>query len=255
MNWLSYGGGVNSTALAVLLASGKLPEYLPFRVLFADTYDEESHTYRYINDVFRPWCELHGIVFESVAPAESVLSRWQRLKVTGSRIIRSCTDEAKIKPQQRHRAIHGGPDDVILIGIHADEHHRAKRGKDDKGLRMAYPLVELGLGQEDCRRIIAEAGLPVPGKSGCWHCPFKKVGQVIHLALADPCRFRQIIDLEAAATERHGLDPSTGGPRCQWNKTPAAAYLARARRGSNPGELFENFTDEDDERPCGCMDG
>ncbi len=30
--WLSYGFGVNSTALAILLVSGKLPQYEPWRV-------------------------------------------------------------------------------------------------------------------------------------------------------------------------------------------------------------------------------
>lgn len=39
-SWLSYGGGVNSTAPAILLALGKLPQHREFRVVFADTGDE-----------------------------------------------------------------------------------------------------------------------------------------------------------------------------------------------------------------------
>ena len=91
--WLSYGGGVNSTALAVLLVRGQLPQYMPWRIVFSDTGEEKLETYSYIRDSFEPWLARHGKTLEVVRPSESVLARWERLKVTGSRIIRSCTVE------------------------------------------------------------------------------------------------------------------------------------------------------------------
>lgn len=251
--WLSYGGGVNSTALAVLWADGRLPWCDPLRIIFADTGDEEEHTYSYIRDVFTPWLLKRGMVLETVRPKETVLGRWKRNGVTGSRLIRSCTDHAKILPMQSYRLEHGNPGDVILIGIHADESHRAKKDCDDKGFAIRYPLVELGMGQSGCIETIKAAGLPLPGKSGCWHCPFKRVPDVLELAKNDPCRFGQIVELERVATEKHGPDPATGGSRCQWNKKPAVWYAERANRGWNDGELFA--FDREDERPCGCMDG
>ena len=93
--WLSYGGGVNSTALAVLLCEGKLPQYTPWRVMWSDTHDEEDHTYRYIETVFVPYLAHFGKQLETVRPDEGVIERWERLSVTGSRIIRSCTTKLK----------------------------------------------------------------------------------------------------------------------------------------------------------------
>lgn len=117
MYWLIYGGGVNSTALAILMVRGKLPQYEPWRTVFSDTGEERSETYSYIRDHFEPWLAKHGKTLEVVRPEETILERWERLKVTGSRLLRACTVEGKIKPIERHVAANGGG--VQLIGIDA----------------------------------------------------------------------------------------------------------------------------------------
>jgi 3'-phosphoadenosine 5'-phosphosulfate sulfotransferase (PAPS reductase)/FAD synthetase len=120
--WLSYGGGVNSTALAVLMLRGAFPQYVPWRILFADTGDERPETYEYIREHFIPYLQLHGKELEICYPTETVLDRWERLRVTGSRIIRACTENGKIVPMSRYRAEHG--DGPVLLGIDASESHR-----------------------------------------------------------------------------------------------------------------------------------
>lgn len=122
--WLSYGGGVNSTALVILLVRGKLPQYQPWRIIMADTGDEKERTYAYVRDVFSPWLEQHGKTLEIAKPKETVLGRWQRLNVTGSRIIRACSIEGKIKPIEKHIAENGGS-----LG------HRHRRGGSASGQR------------------------------------------------------------------------------------------------------------------------
>lgn len=240
--WLSYGGGVNSTALAILLAHGRLPQYEPWRIVMADTGDERPETYAYIETVFGPWLERHGRRIEVVRAKETVLQRWQRIRVTGSRIIRTCSEEAKIKPIEKYIAEH-----VVLgqlIGIDADQPHRAKErpGK-------FYPLVEQGIDRDGCVEIIREGGLPIPIKSGCWHCPFMRVGQVIELAKTDPCRLAQIEKLEELATATHGPNPMTGGMRTQWGDHPVSYWRERAAQG-------HFFIDEKDStEPCECYDG
>ena len=124
--WLSYGGGVNSTALAVLLVQGKLPQYEPWRLVMADTGDEKDRTYQYVKEVFEPYLAKHGKTLEIAKPKETVLGRWQRIYVTGSRIIRACSIEGKIKPIERHVEAHGGKLGQ-LIGIDAGEAHRKRR--------------------------------------------------------------------------------------------------------------------------------
>jgi hypothetical protein len=236
--WLSYGGGVNSTALAILLVTGALPQYEPFDVIFADTGEEETHTYLYIKEHFEPWLRGGGHDLVIVRPKESVLERWERLHVTGSRLIRACTVEGKINPIRDYIKANGGGES--LIGIDAGEAHRS-----DGKIR---PLVDLDIDREECIDIIKDAGLPVPGKSGCWCCPFKRVSDVLMLVSTDPCRAYRIERLEHAATEMHGLD-SNGNPRTQWSDKPVAYWMERARQGDMFYEVVTPGV------PCECYDG
>lgn len=240
MYWLSYGGGVNSTALAILLVRGDLPQYEPWRIVFSDTGEEKPETYAYIENHFAPWLERHGKTLETVGPTESVLARWERLKVTGSRLLRGCTVEGKINPIKRHIEAAGGG--IQLIGIDAGEAHRMPD--------RVRPLVDLNVDRDGCEEIIALAGLPSPGKSGCWCCPFLRVGDIIDLAKNDPCRFERIARLEDIATATHGPQPS-GQPRSQWGDRPASYWRQRASQG----DLFDGPTLRDADPHCGCYDG
>ncbi len=235
--WLSYGGGVNSTALAVLLVLGKLPQYQPFRMVWADTGDEKDETYTYITDHFLPWLDLHGHALDIVRPKETPLQRWERLCVTGSRILRTCTVEGKIKPIETHVAANGGG--ISLIGIDAGEAHRAKE-RDGK----VYPLVDLDIDRDGCEEIIRDAGLAVPIKSGCWHCPFSRVSDVISLAQNQPCKFERIARLEESVVARHGREGFF-----QWRDKPTGYWRQRASQK-------DLFIERDDMMPpCGCYDG
>lgn len=237
-HWLSYGGGVNSTALAIALVDGMVPGVDRWRIVFADTKDEKDETYEYVDCVFRPWLRAYGHVLETVCAPEGVIERWERLSVTGSRLIRSCSVESKINPIKRYIAAMGDAADVQLLGIHAGESHRAT---ERTGIR--YPLVELDWGQEECLDAIKAAELPIPVKSGCWHCPFARRSEVIALSVSAPCKFERIVKLEDAANAKHGPQPD-GTPRMQWSKP------ARQIRGG--GALFEDAAKD---LPCGCWDG
>ena len=241
MFWLSYGGGVNSTALAILMVRGKLPQYDPWRILFSDTGEEKPETYAYIRDHFEPWLAMHGKTLEKVRPKESVLARWERLKVTGSRLVRTCSVEGKIRPQERYRKAEGGG--IALLGIDASEAHRMPN--------EVRPLVDLNIDRDECDLIIAAEGLPNPGKSGCWMCPFMRVGEIVKLAKLNPCGFERIERLEAVATETHGTDPN-GQARTQWGDKPASYWRDRAKQGDL---LYDGNRLSDDAPHCGCYDG
>lgn len=63
----------------------------------------------------------------------------------------------------------------------------------------AYPLRWWGWTREDCQRVIAEAGLPVPPKSSCYFCPAMKAWEIRDLAETDPDLLLRAIALEDRA--------------------------------------------------------
>lgn len=256
--WLSYGGGVNSTALAVLLCEGKLPQYEPFKLIFSDTGNEKDETYAYIRDVFEPYIAKHGHSLIRVRPALSVLEYWQSYSMVGSRVIRSCTDKAKIKPIGAYLDAHASPDDASVIGIDAGEPHRAKQHPKDTRPKV-FPLVELDVDRVGCEAIIRAAGLPVPPKSGCWMCPFMRVSEVRALYHEQPERFAAIGRLEQRSLEAHPIpehDLAAGKVRAQWGDRPVSEWIARFKAEDAQGKLFTMAGDRAfDEIPCGCFDG
>lgn len=248
--WLSYGGGVNSTALAVLLATGKLPQYMPCRFLWSDVQDEKEETYAYIFQTFMPWLRERGHTLEVVRPQEGVLERCERLEVVNQRMIRRCTAEAKVKPIMAHLCAHAQPGDIQLIGIDAGEPHRAKPAYPSDPFEKRFPLIELGLDRDGCERVIADAGLPVPPKSGCWHCPFARVSEILELARTDPCKVERIARLEERSNEVHPVEPGQP-PRSNWGRKTAREWLERARGGP----MFAERMEDDEDLPCQCYDG
>lgn len=251
MHWLSYGGGVNSTALAILVCEGALPWAVPCRFVWADTGDEKDETYSYIEHVFRPYLACHGQELETVRDRESVLERWERLAVVGSRILRTCTSHAKIRPIEALKRASGSLGGVQLIGIDAAESHRARPSQPGDPYLKRYPLVELGIDRRGCAAIVRNAGLCLPVKSGCWHCPFMRKREVLDLAQNRPDRFQRIIDLEEASLLIHPIEP--GKVRAQWGERPATEWLKIARQEQRQGAF--DLGSDPEEMPCGCYDG
>jgi hypothetical protein len=68
--------------------------------------------------------------------------------------------------------------------------------------RLSYPLVDLHLSVADCKRLVAEAGLPEPPKSSCWFCPMHDLKAWASLRLHRPDLFQASVDLEQLLFER-----------------------------------------------------
>lgn len=249
MKWLSYGAGVNSTALAILLCEMKLTNpdwYEPWEIIFADTGCEKQETYKYIENVFKSYLNKHNRELIIVKPTETVLERWQRLRVVGSRLHRACTREAKINPIRKYIAWYGNiSKDIQLVGIDAEESHRVKEHP-----RTCYPLVDENIDRDGCIQIIKDAGLCVPEKSGCWFCPFMRVSEIINLAQNYPDKFQKIVELEKAEAEAR---PDVETRFYQWGDKPATYWFERAKAKDKQME----FSEIKDYRviPCECYDG
>jgi hypothetical protein len=184
---LSYGGGVNSTAIIALAKLGELP--MPDYIVFSDTGAEYPHTYKYIEHL-----ESEGIriIYLTGGTKDMTLIEWcQKKGFIPSRMNRWCTDYWKITPLRKF-GLSFGDDYKMIIGIDAGESHRAKR----RFKANYFPLVEMGIDRNGCKEIIRKAGLGVPQKSGCFICPYQRKRQWIELKKHHPELWEIAIDLE-----------------------------------------------------------
>jgi 3'-phosphoadenosine 5'-phosphosulfate sulfotransferase (PAPS reductase)/FAD synthetase len=209
---ISYGGGVQSTAMLILAATGRIDAGV---ALFANTGDDSEHpaTLRYVREIAAPYADAHGIELVEIAhPTETLLQRALGLRRNfplpmfgegGMPMSRGCTSEFKIRvidaELKRRGATRDNPADV-MIGISVDEIQRAKTngGIDPRQPRQRrwYPLLDLGLRRTDCTHIIEAAGLPVPGKSACFFCPFHSKEAWRRLRVETPELFDKSVAIE-----------------------------------------------------------
>lgn len=225
---LSYGGGVQSTALLVLAATGRLAVDA---ALFANVGDDSEHpaTLRYVREVAIPWAADHGVsvhVLDRVKRDGTTETLLGRLTRPGSRSLpipvrmsngapgtRSCTADFKIRVIGKWLKQHGATAEnpaTVSIGISVDEIERANTRRVEPHERIAYPLLDLGMRRVDCARLIADAGLPVPPKSSCWFCPFHRPTTWTAMRIETPELFDKACELEDLLNERRedlGKDP------------------------------------------------
>jgi len=189
-NPVSYGGGVNSTALVILL----IRQGWRGPILFADTGAEGEGTYAFLN-LFGEWLSSYGMTITRIG--EEYRENHYRIDLVRAMetyrqipLIRArwCTTAYKIDPIKRWCAKNGYDFDCLMVGIAFDESHRQPE--------KIRPLVDWRITRSDCARIIRDAGLPVPPKSGCWCCPFQSVTQWRMLWEKHPERFFWLAWLE-----------------------------------------------------------
>ncbi|GIJ29506.1 hypothetical protein Vqi01_46680 [Micromonospora qiuiae] len=142
---VAFGGGVQSTALLVLAATGKInfPTFL-----FANTGrdSEDPATLEYLQRCAKPYAAAHGIELHELHRTRrdgTVEILWGRLTREGSRSLpipvrmsngapgtRSCTADFKIKVIEKWLKQHGASRDrpaTVGIGISLDEIERVNR--------------------------------------------------------------------------------------------------------------------------------
>jgi hypothetical protein len=223
---VSYGGGVQSTSLLVLAATGRI-DFPLFLMANVGDDSEDPRTLDYVRDVAAPYAADHGIelaVLDRVKRDGTVETLMGRLMREDSRSLpipirmsngapgtRSCTSDFKIKVIARELKRRGASKDnpaTIGIGISLDEIHRANARKVSPWERVVYPLVGIGeetglhMRRDDCARVIREGGLPVPPKSACFFCPFHKASTWSDLARERPDLFDRAADLEETLNRR-----------------------------------------------------
>lgn len=212
---VSFGGGVNSTALLIGLHIRKEP---PFAILFSDTGGEKPGTYAHI-EAMQHWLQKHEfppitVVKQKLTLEDDCLNR-ETLpgKAFG---FGSCSDRFKIQPQKTWLRDNKVENAMWLVGIHAGERHRAERTLNQRS-DVRFPLIEWDWGQDECEAAIKNAGLCVPVKSACFFCPAMKKREVLQLAKDHPELFERAVEMERAAKEAGTLQTVKGlGRHWSW---------------------------------------
>lgn len=170
---LSYGGGVQTIAMCVLVAQGKLPR--PDAVIAADTKREMPTTWAYAREYAAPLLASIGLDLH-IAPHDlATVDLYGKngdllvpVYTATGKLPTYCSTEWKARVVARYaRQVLGLTGELVnWIGFSLEERRRVK---GETGRR--YPLLDLMLSRADCERIILDAGLPLPAKSRCYHCP------------------------------------------------------------------------------------
>ena len=223
---VSYGAGVQSTALLALAAQQKIDFQL---FIFANVGDDSEHpaSLAYFRDHAKPFAEKHGIEMIEVQNkpqrgrfAGEVETLLKRLTHPDSRSLgipvrmsngapgtRSCTADFKIRPVARELKRRGATKHnpaLVALGISVDEIQRAKPGVDPRepSQERTYPLLDLGIHRKDCPNIIQSVGLPVPSRSSCYFCTFHSPETWRVMRRNEPELFDKSVELEQMLNNR-----------------------------------------------------
>jgi len=223
---ISYGGGVQSTAMLVLAAQGRLG-YEIDAALFANVGDDSEHpaTLDYVRNVAMPWAAERGIAVHELRRTRKTGQQFDGLYghivnhkdrstlrepipvrgMNGAPLSRSCTRDWKVGTVGKWLKANGASKNnpaTVCIGISTDEIQRVSNKRAMAYERPVYPLIDLGLDRSACQRVIAEAGIPVPRKSSCYFCPFHRPQTWAEMRRDEPDLFFKAADLEATLIAR-----------------------------------------------------
>lgn len=232
---LSYGGGVQTIAMCVLVATGRLPR--PDYVIAADTGREMPTTWTYAREYAAPLLARVGLDLH-IAPHDlatvDLYGKNGDLLVpvftSTGKLPTYCSTEWKGRVVARYaRRVLGVEGEIVnWIGFSLEERRRVK---GEAGRR--YPLLDLLLTRADCERIILDAGLPLPSKSRCFICPHQTAAEWAEV------RAQPALWAEAVAVDEEVREADERG----------AVYLHASRRPLS--EVTPDDRAEEPHRQCG----
>jgi len=190
-NYLSFGGGVNSVALYLYLVE----QETDFETVFVNHGTDWPETYEYF-DMFQEWIGKRGykpitVLMPDVSGINNLYDYCMKYKMVPSTMRRWCTDKFKVSVIHKYYK----KPCFNILGIDSGEAKRA-RISSNKGIENRYPLIEAEIDRQGCKSLIVKHGLPVPMKSGCYICPFQRVGQWKELRRTKPDLFCKAAELE-----------------------------------------------------------
>lgn len=273
---VSYGGGVNSVAVCVWLAQRTNLARFVRAIIMADPGSERRRTTQFRDEVMQPWLAAHGlpqiIVVNRIDEGRHRPRAW-RLETLEQECLRigalpsaafgrkKCSAKYKAEPQRwwlerqpwaQALWARGGKITKVL-GYDAEEGRRAEKSAADgwktqvelDRFQMWFPLFEAGLDREACERLIADAGLPSPGKSACTYCPNNTLEEWEDLRREEPEAFARAVAMSRTASSVSTPDV-VGLMRCNEHGKRQLHVWADGGYGT------EIRSGREDDMPCEC---
>ncbi len=231
----SYGGGIQSVAIGVLIVEGALP--VPDLAVIADTGRERRTTWEYLREHMQPYLDRVGL---TVQVASHELSRKDLYSDSGltlmpaytaeGRLSAFCSGEWKRDVIERWLRFQGVKKCIQWIGYSIDEVRRVSKKDHRPWCELAFPLIDRFINRAMCRRIIEAAGLPLPHKSRCWQCPHQNDEEWAEV-LADPIDGPLAI---ACDEEVRANDPEGKGLYLHYSRVPLVVVASEGAKGIQP---------------------
>ena len=224
---LSMGGGVQSSCLWLMNLQGLITPRAEFAV-FSDTGWERKGTYQYLEYLDKMSVE-YG--FPKIMRVTAGNIRADMLKEGdahydhmplftdsgnkhGGMLSRQCTGHYKINVIKREvRKIFGMKRRVQWIGFSMDEITRRNDSASPAYIPLRYPLLERKMSRRDCLRWLLENGHPLPVKSSCIGCPFRKDTEWNEMKHNAPDEFADAVDFDDNIRDKHINRPKRVTPQ------------------------------------------
>jgi len=239
---IAWGLGVCSTAMAAMSALGDLPPV--DLVLNCDPGWERERSY-VMRAWYTSWLGGKGVRVESLPTGnvrEQAVDQHMHIPLwtdTGGPLQRQCTGRYKTRPAKRRgrellgyhatKPPHPRPGALEQwIGFTLDEWHRMK----DSRVRFIvnrFPLVERKITRGDCVDYLEELDLPVPVRSACACCPYRRPSEWMAIRDAEPRTWQDLLAFdEQIRTAAAGLDGSSASALFVYKAGGQARPLAEA---------------------------
>jgi len=231
---LSWGCGLQSTTLAAMSALGELdPLDL---IVHADTGWERQVTYD-IRDWYTDWLRNEGMLVRIVRAGDIRLDGIQAhvhvpfWTESGGPLNRQCTRHFKVRPVKHlireavgyHRSKPPAPPRgavELWLGISIDERIRAKSSRV-QFITHRFPLLEIPMTRDDCTDWLEMRGLPIPPKSACVCCPYRRASEWIDIRDNAPEEWKAAVAFDRANRNNPllGRDGSTADRLYLWRES------------------------------------
>jgi hypothetical protein len=208
---ISLGAGVQSSAMLLMAARGELDDLgRPELAIFADTQHEPAATYEYLGmlrtEAYRGGIEVATVTAGDLLDAATT-GTFNPIPLyvsgDGREAVgrRQCTKDFKLRPiraEMRRRGFSEQRPVEMWIGISIDEAVKRMKGSGLKWVENRWPLVERQLDRRACARWLVGHGYPLPPKSACVFCPYKRDREFALMRDEDPVSFARAVAADEA---------------------------------------------------------